>query len=64
MSMLNRNFARVLMTGVFSLVCSGVLRGMRESVVSDSGRRQWFFFGGRWYREWEEKSPRTMEFEL
>ena len=44
MSMLNRNFARHLMMGVFSHVCSGVLWGMRESVVSDSGRRHWFFF--------------------
>ncbi len=42
--MLNRNFARHLMMGVFSRVCSGVLWGMRESVVSDSGRRHWFFF--------------------
>jgi hypothetical protein len=25
-------------------VCSGVFWGMRESVVSDSGRRHWFFF--------------------
>jgi hypothetical protein len=37
---------------------------MRESAVSDSGRRQWFFYLGRWYREWEEKAPRSMEFEL
>ncbi len=50
--------------GVFSRVCSGVLGGMRESAVSDSGRRNWFFFLGRWYREWEEKVPRSMEFEL
>jgi len=42
--MIKRNFARVLMIGVFSRVCSGVIWGMRESVVSDSGRRQWFFF--------------------
>jgi hypothetical protein len=63
-SMLNRNFARVLMMEVFSRVCSGVLWGMRESAVSDSGRRQWFFFLGRWYREWEEKAPQPMEFEL
>jgi hypothetical protein len=62
--MLNRNFVRVLMMGVFSRVCSGVLWGMRESVVSDSGRRQWFFVWGMWYREWEEKAPRSMEFEL
>ncbi len=44
MNMINRNFARHLMMGVFSRVCSGVLWGMRESVVSDSGRRHWFFF--------------------
>jgi hypothetical protein len=44
-SMINRNFMRLLMMGVFSRVCSGVLWGMRESVVSDSGRRHWFFFG-------------------
>ncbi len=40
MSMLNRNFARLMMMGVFSL-------GMRKSAVSGSGRRQWFFFWGR-----------------
>jgi len=43
-SMINRNFMRLLMMGVFSRVCSGVLEGMRESAVSDSGRRYWFFF--------------------
>ncbi len=43
-NMINRNFMRLLMMGVFSRVCSGVLGGMRESVVSDSGRRHWFFF--------------------
>jgi hypothetical protein len=43
-SMINRNFMRLLMMGVFSRVCSGVLGGMRESAVSDSGRRYWFFF--------------------
>jgi hypothetical protein len=59
-SMLNRNFARVLMMGVSSRVCSEVLWGMRESVVSDSGRRQWFFFVGRWYGEWEEEEPWVM----
>jgi hypothetical protein len=32
------------MMGVFSLVCSGVLWGIRESAVSDSGRRHCFFF--------------------
>ena len=32
--------------------------------MSGSGRRQWFFFLGRWYRGWEEKAPRSMEFEL
>jgi hypothetical protein len=63
-NMLNCDFARVLMMGVFSRVCSGLLWGMRESEVSDSGRRQWFFFLGRWYQEWEEKTPRSMEFEL
>jgi hypothetical protein len=41
---LNRNFTRFLMMGVLSRVCSGVLWGMRESAVSDSGRRHWFFF--------------------
>jgi hypothetical protein len=46
----------VLMMWVFCHVCSGVFWGMRESTVSDSGRRQWFFFLGRWYREWEEKA--------
>ena len=30
-SMLNRNFMRLLMMGVFSRVCSGVLWGMRAS---------------------------------
>jgi hypothetical protein len=44
-SMINRNFMRLLMMGTFSRVCSGVLWGMRESAVSDSGRRHWFFFG-------------------
>jgi hypothetical protein len=43
-SMLNRTFARLLMMWVFSRVCSGVLWGMRESAVSDSGRGHWFFF--------------------
>jgi hypothetical protein len=43
-SMLNRTFVRLLMMGVFSHVCSGVLWGMRESAVSDSGRGHWFFF--------------------
>jgi hypothetical protein len=43
-NMINRNFMRLLMMGVFSRVCSRVLGGMRESVVSDSGRRHWFFF--------------------
>ncbi len=43
-SMINRNFMRLLMMGVFSRVCFGVLGGMRESAVSDSGRRNWFFF--------------------
>ena len=43
-SILNRNFMRLRMMGVFSRVCSGVLWGMRESAVSDSGRRHWFFF--------------------
>jgi hypothetical protein len=42
--MLNRDFARLLMMEVFSRVCSGVFWGMTESAVSDSGRRQWFFF--------------------
>ena len=32
--------------------------GMMESVVSGSGRRQWFFYLGGWYREWEEKASR------
>jgi hypothetical protein len=50
--------------GVFSRVCSGVLWGMRESAVSDSGRGHWFFFLGRWYRKYEEKASRPMEFEL
>ena len=59
--MINRNFMRLPMMGVFSHVCSGVLWGMRESVVSDSGRRHWFSFLGRCYRECEEK---VMEFEL
>jgi hypothetical protein len=40
----NRTFTRLLMMGVFSRVCSGVLRGMRESAVSDSGREHWFCF--------------------
>jgi hypothetical protein len=44
-SMFNRNFMRLLMMVSFSLVCSGVLWGVRESAVSDSGRRHWFFFG-------------------
>jgi hypothetical protein len=44
-SMINRTFARLLMMGVFSRVCCGVLWGMRESAVSDSGRGHWFFFG-------------------
>ena len=35
-SMLNSTFERLLMMEVFSRVCSGVLWGMRESVVSDS----------------------------
>ena len=35
-NMLNRGVMRLLMMGVFSRVCSGVLWGMRESVVSDS----------------------------
>jgi hypothetical protein len=43
-SMINRTFVRLLMMGVFSRVRSGVLWGMRESVVSDSGRGHWFFF--------------------
>jgi hypothetical protein len=43
-NILNRSFARLLMMGVFSRVCSGVLGGMRDSVVSDSGRGHWFFF--------------------
>jgi hypothetical protein len=63
-NILNRNFARVLMMWVYSHVCSGVLWGMWESVVSDSGRRQWFFLLGMWYWEWEEKASRSMEFEL
>jgi len=41
MNILNRIFARLLMMGVFSSVC---VLGTRESVVSGSGRRQWFFF--------------------
>ncbi len=45
MNMLNRKFARLLMMGVFSHVCSGLIWGLRESVVSDSGMGQWFFFG-------------------
>ena len=44
MSMLNRGVMRLLMMGVFSRVCSEVIWGMRESVVSGSGRRHWFFF--------------------
>jgi hypothetical protein len=63
MNMFNRNFARLLMRGIFSRLFRGAL-GMRESAVSDSGRRQWFFFWGRWYREWEEKEPWSVEFEL
>jgi hypothetical protein len=43
-SMINRNFMSLLMMGVYSRVCSGLLWGMRDSVVSDSGRRQRFFF--------------------
>ncbi len=43
-NILNRTFARLLMMGVFSRVCSGVLWGMSESTVSDSGRGHWFFF--------------------
>ncbi len=43
-SMINRNFMRILMMGVFYHVCSGVIWGMRESSVSDSGRRHWFLF--------------------
>ena len=42
--MINRSFVRLLMMRVFSRVCSGVLWGMRESAVSDSGRGHWFFF--------------------
>jgi hypothetical protein len=53
-SMINRNFTRVLMMGVFSHVCSGVLWGMRESALLDSGRSQWIIFLDGWYR-WNEK---------
>jgi hypothetical protein len=42
-SMINRTFTLLLMMGVFSRVCSGVLWGMRESTVSDFGRGHWFF---------------------
>jgi hypothetical protein len=48
-SMINRTFARFLMMRVFSRVCSGVLWGMRESAVSDSGRGNWFFFWDQIY---------------
>jgi hypothetical protein len=40
-NMINRTFARLLTMGVFSRDCSGVFWGMRESVVSDSGRGHW-----------------------
>ena len=44
MNMLNRNFARRNDEGgLLSRLFRGTL-GMRESTVSDSGRRQWFFF--------------------
>jgi hypothetical protein len=48
-NMIKRNFMRLLMMGVFSRVCSGVLGGMRESAVSDSGRGNWFFFWDQIY---------------
>jgi hypothetical protein len=54
MSMINRNFARLLMMGVFSRVCSRVIWGLEslycrvlELLVGDSGS----FFWGRWYRD-------------
>ncbi len=45
MVILNHNFARHLMMGVFPRVCSGVLWGMRKSTVSGSCRIQCSFFG-------------------
>jgi hypothetical protein len=42
-SMFNRTFTRLLMMGVFSRDCFGVLWGMRESAVSDSGRPKFMY---------------------
>ncbi len=42
-SMFNSTFTWILMMGVFSRVCSGVLWGMRESTVSVSGRGQFMY---------------------
>ncbi len=51
MSMINRNFTRLLMMGVFSRVCSGVIWGLGSLycrvLVGGIGS----FFGGRWYRD-------------
>jgi hypothetical protein len=47
--MINRNFARVLIIVVFSRasrVCSGVLWGMREYVVSEETVVLFFWVGG------------------
>ncbi len=48
MRMFNRNFTWLLMC-LFTCLFRGAL-GMRKSVVSGSGRRQWFLFWDRWYR--------------
>ncbi len=58
-SMLNRNFARHLLPRLFrgALGNEGVCSvGFWEETL--------VLFLGRWYREWEEKMPWPMEFEL
>jgi hypothetical protein len=61
MSMRNLGFA-ASDDRVFSRVCSGVPSGMRRSCRILVGHVDSFWVG--WHREWEEKAPRPMEFEL
>ena len=60
MSMLSRNFARLLMMGVFSRVCSVVLWGRGGLQFRVLGGDIVFFFGVGG----EVKATRLMEFEL
>ena len=63
MSMLNRNFARLLMRGSSRASVPGCFGD--EGVCSVGFWEETFvLFLGRWYREWEEKAPRPMEFGL